>query len=1495
MANVPSSVPSRLTGVLCAFVGVALIVAAALVELDPQRQAALAVATLAIFYVVNRWSSRTASVFLALLSVAVSARYLFWRATETLEFASASDALLGYGLALAELHACLVLTLGYVQTLRPLGRKPHPLPDDPLTWPTVDVFIPVRREPMSEVRATALGAMAIDWPPGKLRVHLLDDGQQPGLRAFAEASGAGYLTRLDHLHGKAGNLNEAMRQTSGDFIAVFDPGHIPTQVFLQMTMGWMVHGPRIALVQTPLHLRSPDPFQRNLPAGMRVPSERHAFYGLVQDGNDFWNASSFCGSCAVLRRGALEEIGGFAFETAAQDAHTTLKLHRRGWHSAYLRLPQAAGPAADRLSLYVTQHAGWARGMIQLLRIDNPLLGRGLTLAQRVCFLQAGAQALFAVPRIVFLTTPLAYLFLGQNVIAAPPLAIASYAIPHVLHAVATRSRLAGNDRHSFWGSIHETALALSLAPVTVTTLLFPRRARATPANQGSARRNGYFDLAAVYPNLILAFLLLLGIARGLAGMASLRPEQLPFQALLLYSVWATISLLTVMAALAMCREPRHSRSPARRPAAAPVVVHWAGGRTTPGTTGELSLEGASVIAEQPEGVSAGMSCELEFTVGGKPVLVRSQVTRWEKGVLQASFEPGTLADETAVVRAVFGRADAWTDWAAYEADCPAASLGRVLASIRTLFRRRDWASPPSPGTGDALEPHRARMLHLGPQTGAIAAVLLALVLATAVARAQPSPSRFVVRLTPPPLSRSQPMSFPDPAAPALPDAIPGAPTRRLVLSLRQVGASGPLALSGVREMQSVQFGIRADEVVTQATLRLSGATSPALIPEFSNVTVTLNEQYVGTVPVNRDRPRFEGLDMPIDPAFFQGGNRLGFRFSGRYATECNDPLSSLLWSTISDASTLALTLERLPAQRDLARLPLPFLDPLETQPLTLPFVVPPGALSETLQAAGIVASWFGQQAGLRGMSFPVSAAAPAEGNAVVFANGQDRPGNVDLPPIAGPTLAVLPNPADPSSSLLLVAGRDTGEILAAAQALTLGARALGGETARVTAPGLPLREPYDAPAWIATDRPVAFGELVGASDLQAAGFAPGALLVPFRTAPDLYTWRNRGFPMELRFRAPPGPIVDLAVSRLDVGINDRYLASLPLTNEPSRAASWFSRVFHPGAAHPSFWVDIPPTTLSGRNNLQFSFDTRPLHRGDCAAIPQDMRMAVDPDSTLDLSRAYRFAQMPNLAYFVSAGFPFTRMADLAETVVILPDRVTPVELQAFLDLMGRFGAITGTPGSKLSVMRPGGVTEVGDRDVLLVGVTSGLGGALSLLSGSPYRVDGDSVRVELGAALDGVRRWFSDPTGPDRKRAAAKLAVTVGKGAAVLIGAQSPLHAGRTVVAMLGGSPASVGVLAAVLRDPKQALLIQGDMSLAAAGVVTSYRAGDTFRLGSLPFWLYPLWLLQDSPLAVAAILTVGCGLLAVISAGMLRRRAAARGAFAPAAQTRRKERTCQ
>lgn len=414
---------------------------------------------LIVAYSLRRVGGQMATITMITLAVTTSTRYLWWRYTDTLNWGDPLALTLGIGLLLAETYAWLVLTLGFFQTINPLHRKPIPMDGDTSKWPTVDIYIPTYNEPLNVVKPTAIAAQSIDWPADKLNIYILDDGKRPEFAEMAKEIGVGYLDRPDNSHAKAGNMNHAMKYTDGEYIAIFDCDHIPARSFLQMTMGQFIKDEKVCLVQTPHHFFSADPFERNLDNHRQIPNENMLFYGLIQDGNDMWDATFFCGSCAVLKRKALDDIGGFAVETVTEDAHTALRMQRAGYRTAYINIPQAAGLATDSLSAHVGQRIRWARGMAQIFRLDNPLLGKGLSLVQRLCYTNAMLHFLSGIPRIVFLTAPLALIYLDAYIIYAPFIAIFLYIVPTLMQIKITNSRIQGKYRYSFWGEVYESVL----------------------------------------------------------------------------------------------------------------------------------------------------------------------------------------------------------------------------------------------------------------------------------------------------------------------------------------------------------------------------------------------------------------------------------------------------------------------------------------------------------------------------------------------------------------------------------------------------------------------------------------------------------------------------------------------------------------------------------------------------------------------------------------------------------------------------------------------------------------------------------------------------------------------------------------------------------------------------------------------------------------------------------------------------------------------------
>lgn len=86
----------------------------------------------------------------------------------------------------------------------------------------------------------------------------------------------------------------------------------------------------------------------------------------------------------------------------------------------------------------------------------------------------------FALPRVVFVTAPLAYLLFNLNIIYSSASLIVSYALPHLFLAIYVGSRMNGRYRYSFWGEIYDIVLAFHLVLPTLVTMISPNAASLT-------------------------------------------------------------------------------------------------------------------------------------------------------------------------------------------------------------------------------------------------------------------------------------------------------------------------------------------------------------------------------------------------------------------------------------------------------------------------------------------------------------------------------------------------------------------------------------------------------------------------------------------------------------------------------------------------------------------------------------------------------------------------------------------------------------------------------------------------------------------------------------------------------------------------------------------------------------------------------------------------------------------------------------------------------
>jgi cellulose synthase (UDP-forming) len=1438
---------------------------AATLFLSWQAQLLFAGLTLLVGVVLDRSSkSHVVTLMLVLLSAFSTLRYAVWRFSTAINYFrdpgtnwTALDAFFIWMLLAAESYAFVVLLLGYLQTLWPLRRSPTPLPNDPEEWPAIDLLIPTYNEPLSIVRFTALAAMNIDWPPEKLNVYILDDGKREEFRAFAEEAGVGYMARDSNVHAKAGNINYALERVSSPFVALFDCDHVPTRSFLQLTIGWFLRDPRLAMLQTPQHAYSPDPFERNLGQFHLIPNEDELFYGVVQDGNDFWNATAFCGSCAVLRRSALDDVGGVAVETVTEDVHTSLRMQMKGWNTAYINIPQAAGLANERLTGHIRQRIRWARGMVQILRIENPLFAQGLKPAQRLCYFNAMSHFLYALPRLIFLTAPLIYLIFGVRNLPGFWLAIVAYAAPYLLLAAMTNSRIQQKYRHSFWNEIYETVLAPYILLPTLIALVKPATGAFNVTPKGGLVQEDFFDARIARPFLLL-------IAFNLFGLLCAAARFVPFPTfrvgswlwfvnwpasiydpghlgtILVNVLWAVFNLTILGVATAVAWESQQRRRSVRVVLAIPADVIFSDGSMIQGMTCDLSSGGARTLMNQGVRAKIGDPIKFVFPVLDGSATLPATIVAIEGSDVRAQFNTLTLQEDEALTMILYSRADAWLDLAnKRETDHPMRSLARIL---RLSLR----------GLRHALIGTRGKDR---PSNNPLATSVLPLVL-VALAAAFHGSVLHAATIVDPGVK---------PSTASLARSPIGAGQFDNVLSLSEEGIRTSIILRGVDASRSVSFSVPRNQVVKSATMKLRYHLSPGLLPGISQLNVSLNGTLVKTLAVNTP-PDLAGEDslleatIPLPAELLVHQNQITFGFIGHYALQCEDPANTTLWARVDPSTTIELAGSLLPVAPDLSLLPFPFYDDGAVGDTVLPivFLGPPSATA--IQAAGVIASWFGVLSGSRPVLFPVSIGKVPAGNAIVIAEQPAQiPSSLNLGAVSGATVAMVNNPGDPYSSLLVVTGGSEDDLLVAARALTVHGDSWQGARESIRDLTLPQpRKPDDAPRWLSTEGGSTQTGLSG--DLQSDGSRPESIY--FRLPPDLFFSGLQNLPYHLSYRYNGVPLGD--GSTLQVYVNGAFVSATPMPHT-DRASNVLETV-----------VPIPVFDLRPfSNTITFQFLFQRASQGRCgASVPMNLEGAILKDSHLDISGIPHSTVLPNLELFANAGYPFTRVADLGETAVVLPDRPSSKEIELYLALVGHFGAQTGYPGLRMTVVDASGMTADGKKSYLVLGTAEDqpalkeIGGAL------PVQVDGGTLKL---IGTDGLLErggWWRKRDSDSLQSGKLKTDGAAPDG--LIEEVQWPSRSGRTVVAIILRDSAAVPSFLAAFLAGSQSSEISQSVSILHGSEFSSYRVGDNlYRVGQIGIFTRISNAFQDAPWLIALLTVMFCFLMAALIQAMLRRHA--------------------
>lgn len=1359
------------------------------------------------------------TMLLMVLSIFSTLRYGYWRVIQTWEGITSAghihrwDNIFVVLLLLAEFFAFSTLILGYFQTLRPLKRSPLPLAGDPAKWPTVDVLVPTYNEPLHVVRGTVLAAQAIEYPTNKMRVLLLDDGRREEFREFARQAGVEYVTRDNNAHAKAGNINHALQQTSGEFVAIFDSDHVPVRSFLRMTLGWFLRDHDLGLLQTPHHFYSPDPFERNLGQFRRVPNEGELFHRLVQDGNDLWNASFFCGSCAVLRRSALDEIGGIAVETVTEDAHTALRMQRRGWNTAYINIPLAAGLATESLAAHIGQRIRWARGMTQILRVENPLFASGLSFSQRLCYFNATTHFLFAMPRLIFLTVPLVYLLFGKVNIYGYTWAILAYAFPHLVLSNLTNSRVQGRYRYSFWNEIYEVVLAPYILFPTLLALINPRLGKFNVTNKGGILRRSYFDRRIALPYL---FLLILNIAGLVMAERRYVAEPVHRDTVIMNAAWCGYSTMILLVAASVAWERRQLRAGACLRTRIPARLKLSSDHGVDGDTILISRTSVTVKFDKPFDLARGTSVSL--VLGDRrsccevPVLVAHSAGR-----RQHLFFPDLSDEQRRLIERLAYSYSRRSLPNVRPSDRPLRSLLQIfLLAIRGVAIVPLGLFVPPPST--QVEP-----IPSGRKSWAasVAPFLLAgtILFPHPVQASQAKAAGPMVHGGE--SGQSQPADFHDEFQLSVASG-----TKTMVL--QKGGAS-----------LSFFFGEPVTKVTTEATLRIAYA-APDLHSNEARLLLTLNGVDVGSVTVVPGPGQQAHMALPTD--LLTNDNTLSIELEGT-CSSCN--AKSGPWVVLDPRSTVNITGTRLPLRNDLSLLPLPFFDPSGERSWSLPVVFAEPPDDVTVRSAALIASHFGVLSDVRGVHFPVSVGEFPKGNAVVLALRNSKLlSGLSLPTEHGALLAMRDNPNDPYGKILIVTGDQPNELLEAARTLGTASWMPHVSSLRARASRIPQLPAYRAPRWLKADGPSAIGAYTTAERLKLHG--TGSLDLYFRVPPDLFLRARQSVPLLLKYEYSGAP--EGSRPALHLRLNGKDVDTIQLTSSA-------------GPTDQAEVVRLPTgSLLPFTNTLTFDFyfqgNTLPSARPS---------FAIRRDSSLDLHALPHAVLLPRLELFADAGYPFTEWPDLDRTAVILPSTPTPADYETLLDFAGFSGAQTGALAARLTVSDADHLEGVRDKDLILIGsqdaqpLLSRWAGEMPLgLSGATMQVN-DARESTL----------LLHPQWPIRSADGSRLRRLISGDADADVFVESfisPLHEHRDVVAIVPSSSNAIEAIRALFTPSEREGPVYGGVALSRNGRFQSFLVGTgAYHAGEFDrsqytavllienYWLIPLILLLLALIIVA------------------------------------------
>lgn len=353
---------------------------------------------------------------------------------------------------------------------------------------TVDVLTTAMPgEPFDMFKDTLHAIQAMQTPHN---TYLLDGGNDPALIKLCDSLGVNHINCMGIQGAKAGKINFCLEHhASGNVVFIVDPDHRPRQDVLQRALPFFEKA-EIGFVQiVQAYYNGNQSFVANCAA-----EQTYGFYGPTLMGLNGLGIPTAIGANCIFRRQALDSVGGHAVHLA-EDALTSMRIHARGWKSAYLPYRGTSGLVPDDLAGFFKQQYKWATGMFYLLFHEYPRLFKHFDWPARIHYFNAGTFYLNGLATFLILLLPIWFLFRQIYAVEFPLAEFLGHVAPYALTTMGTYIFVQGWYTHKTekrfpWRSLTLEKGSWHVYLMAFFSLIFNRRVEYLPTPKSSQKQS---------------------------------------------------------------------------------------------------------------------------------------------------------------------------------------------------------------------------------------------------------------------------------------------------------------------------------------------------------------------------------------------------------------------------------------------------------------------------------------------------------------------------------------------------------------------------------------------------------------------------------------------------------------------------------------------------------------------------------------------------------------------------------------------------------------------------------------------------------------------------------------------------------------------------------------------------------------------------------------------------------------------------------------------